>query len=969
MHLLLVDGSTFIFRAFHALPPLSRKSDDLPVGAVAGFCNMLFKLMEDLKGKDAPTHMAVVFDYSGKSFRNEFYPEYKAHRPPAPEDLVPQFPLTRAATRAFSILSVEQEGFEADDIIATYTERALKKGARVTIVSTDKDLMQLIDGNDGQVRLLDTLKNKWIGPEEVAEKFGVGPQKVIEVQALAGDSVDNVPGVPGIGIKTAAELIGTYGDLETLLAHASDITQPKRRENLIEFADQARVSKRLVTLKTDVPLEHDLSELKRQEIDAKTLIPFLKALEFNTFLRRIAKLIDADPDQFEADPALAATEGAADGAESVRTDLKAPAGAMTPAAHAEAEAARVKALRIDRSQYETIRDEKALESWLETIRYQGFVAVDTETTGLDNQSADLVGVCLATAPNKACYIPLGHRDGEGDLLGGGGLVEGQLDLKKTLKSLKGVLEAPGILKILQNAKFDMGILARYGIELAPFDDTMLIAYALDGARDNGMDALSEKWLGHTPIAFKELAGTGKSQKTFDLLAIDDAAEYAAEDADITLRLWLALKPRLTAEKMTTVYETLERPLCPVLARMERRGVSVDRKILSRLSGDFAQRAAAIESEIYELAGETFNIGSPAQLGEILFSKLGLDGGKKTKTGAWSTDARTLETLAAQAATGENHSRGAELAARVVDWRGLTKLKSTYTDALPEYINPETHRVHTSYSQAAVLTGRLSSNEPNLQNIPIRTEDGRKIRTAFVAEKGRKLVSADYSQIELRLLAHIADIPALKQAFADGLDIHAMTASEMFTVPLKEMTPEVRRRAKAINFGIIYGISAFGLAAQLSIPRSEAADFIKAYFKKFPGIEDYMARQRETVHKQGFVETLFGRKIWFSNPNTSHPAERAFIERASINAPLQGTAADIIRRAMVHMEPALKKKRVSADMLLQVHDELIFEIDEAEVKKAVPVITETMERAAEPAVTLSVPIKVDSNEGKSWEEAH
>ncbi|MEX1180428.1 MAG: DNA polymerase I, partial [Cucumibacter sp.] len=813
MHLVLVDGSTFIFRAYHALPPLSRKSDGLPVGAVAGFCNMLFKLMEDLKGADTPTHLAVIFDYSGKSFRNDFYKEYKAHRPPAPDDLIPQFPLTRNATRAFSILSIEQEGFEADDIIATYTVQAVKAGGKVTIVSTDKDLMQLIDAN-GKVRLLDTLKGKWIGPDEVKEKFGVGPEKVVEVQSLAGDSVDNVPGVPGIGYKTAAELILAYGTLENLLKHAAEIKQQKRRENLIEFADQARLSRRLVELKTDVPLEHKVKDLARQPIEGKVLIPFLKAMEFNTFLRRVAKLIDADPDAFEADPELAAKEGAADGAESVRTDLKpAPSGAMTPAAHAGAEAARLKSMQVDRDAYETVATEAALATWIETIRYQGFVALDTETTGLDNQQADLVGICLATAPGKACYIPLGHRTGVGDLLGGA-LTPGQLDLRTTVAALKPVLEDPGILKIGQNLKFDMGILARHGIDVAPIDDTMLISYALDGARDNGMDALSEKWLGHKPIAFKDIAGSGKAMKTFDQIAIPEATKYAAEDADVTLRLWMVLKPRLVPEHMVTVYETLERPLAPVLARMERRGVSVDRQILSRLSGDFTQRAAALEHEIHKLAGGEFNIGSPAQLGEILFGKMGLPGGSKTKTGQWSTDAKTLDDLAAE---------GHELPKKVLDWRGLAKLKSTYTDALPAWINPGTNRVHTSYSQASVVTGRLSSNDPNLQNIPVRTDDGRKIRTAFIADRGRRLISADYSQIELRLLAHIADIPDLKKAFAAGLDIHAMTASEMFNVPIKGMDPNIRRRAKAINFGIIYGISAFGLANQLGISRQEAGD--------------------------------------------------------------------------------------------------------------------------------------------------
>jgi DNA polymerase I len=956
MHLILVDGSTFIFRAYHALPPLSRKSDGLPVGAVSGFCNMLFKLTEDLKGDNTPTHMAVIFDYSGKTFRNEFFPEYKAHRPPPPEDLVPQFALTRAATRAFSIPAIEQEGFEADDLIATYATMATNAGGRVTIVSTDKDLMQLVGGS---VCMLDTLKNRWIGEPEVKEKFGVGPDKVIEVQSLAGDSVDNVPGVPGIGIKTAAELIATYGDLETLLARAPEIKQNKRRQNLIEFADQARISRRLVTLKTDVPVPVPLKDLTSQPIEAKAILPFLKAMEFNTFTRRMANILDADAQAFDPDPDLAVKAPEQGQTEAGRTDLDGTSTPNTPSAHATAEIERLKAIPVNHGAYETISDMGALKRWIERIDYSGFVAIDTETTGLDNQSADLVGISLATAPNVACYIPLEHRDGENDLLGGG-RHDGQLETKAVIAALKPVLERPSVLKILQNAKYDMGILARYGVNLTPIDDTMLMAYALDGARGNGMDALARTWLDHTPISFKDIAGTGKAKLTFDRIDIERATKYAAEDADITLRLWMALKPRLPAEHATTLYETLERPLAPVLARMEARGVLVDRKILARLSGDFAQRAAALEAEAHELAGQSFNLASPKQLGEILYDKMALEGGKKTKTGAWATGAGVLEGLAA---------REVPLARVILDWRGLTKLKSTYTDALPAHINARTGRVHTSYSQGAVSTGRLSSNDPNLQNIPVRTEDGRKIRTAFVAEPGMKLVSADYSQIELRVLAHIADIEALKKAFADGLDIHAMTASEMFGVPVKDMDPAIRRRAKAINFGIIYGISAFGLASQLGISRTEASDYIKAYFERFPGIKDYMQAQRDKVKADGFVETIFGRKISFPNANSSKPTERAFVERASINAPIQGSAADIIRRAMIRMEPALAEKNIPAEMLLQVHDELIFEVPEADVDRAIAEISAVMTGAAEPAIRLSVPLQVDAYAADNWDEAH
>ncbi|MCF6303204.1 MAG: DNA polymerase I, partial [Devosiaceae bacterium] len=777
MHLLLVDGSTFIFRAYHALPPLTRKSDGLPIGAVSGFCNMLFKLIDDLKGDDTPTHIAVIFDHSGKTFRNDFFPEYKAHRPPAPEDLMPQFPLTRAATSAFSILSIEQPGFEADDLIATYARMAEKSGGRATIVSSDKDLMQLVD-TKGKVRMFDTMKNHWIGPDEVFEKFGVTPDKVIEVQSLAGDSVDNVPGVPGIGIKTAALLINEYGDLEQLLARAGEIKQNKRRENLIEFAEQARISHRLVTLKTDVPVAHSLDELERQPLTPSILLPFLKAMELTTFTRRMAVHLDADLDAFEADPDFAADASANKSDTDISDDGEADgAGKNTPASHTNAELKRIRSIPVTHENYEIIRDPAALEKWVQAIIAKGHVAIDTETTGLDNQRADLVGICLAVEPGEACYIPLAHVAGQDDMFGGG-RVEGQMKLQTAIDMLKPVLSDPAILKILQNAKYDMGILSRYGIDLTSIDDTMLMSYASDGARGNGMDALSERWLEHTPIKFSDLAGSGKKQLTFDQLDIIEAGKYAAEDADITLRLWHILKSHLVSQKSVTVYQTLERKLVPVLARMEARGIVVDRQILARLSGDFAQRAAALEAEAHDLTQTKFNLGSPKQLGEILFDTLGLEGGKKTKTGAWATGAGVLEGIVAKG-TGddEKSQKSFALANTILEWRGLSKLKSTYSDALPTYINPRTGRVHTSYHQASVLTGRLASSAPNLQNIPIRTEDGRKIRTAFVAEKGMKLISADYSQIGLRVLAHIADIGALKSAFARGLDIHAMTASE------------------------------------------------------------------------------------------------------------------------------------------------------------------------------------------------
>ncbi|MEO5807057.1 DNA polymerase I [Devosia sp.] len=965
MHLLLVDGSTYIFRAYHALPPLTRKSDGLPVGCVSGFCNMLFKLTEDMKGDDAPTHMAVIFDHKGKTFRDDFYPLYKAQRPPAPEDLVPQFPLTRSATRAFSIACIEQEGWEADDIIATYACQMKQAGGKVTIVSTDKDLMQLIEP-DGSIKMLDTLKNKWLGMEEVFEKFGVTPDKVIEVQSLAGDSVDNVPGVPGIGYKTAAELINTYGTLENLLEHASEIKQNKRRESLIEHAESARISKKLVTLEQHVPVELPLDALLREPISGAKLVPFLKAMEFTTIIKRIAALENFDPDAFEPDPELAVKREGPIGfnnearaeARAVRLEQTGRSGAAA-VAHAQAMHEKIRAIPFQPEAYEIIRDATGLQRWIDAIEMTGIVATDTETTGLDNQVADLVGISFSIAPGTGAYLPLGHSVGEGDIFGGG-KAEGQMDIRAALDMLRPLFANPATLKIFHNGKYDLGILARYDVPVLSCDDTLLLSYSLDGPQYNTLAELSDHWLGFAGQSIKDLIGTGKTQKTFAQVDIAAAAKYAAEDADITFRLWQVLKPRLAAENMTTLYETIERPLAPVIARMEARGITVDKQILARLSGDFAQRAAAFEAEAYELAGSNFNLGSPKQLGEILFDRMKLEGGTKTKTGAWATGADVLEDLAL---------KGVPLARTIVDWRQLTKLKSTYTDSLPEYINQRTGRVHTTYSQHSVLTGRLSSNEPNLQNIPVRTSDGRKIRTAFVAAPGNILISADYSQIELRVLAHIADIQALKDAFEEGLDIHAMTASEMFNVPIEGMPSDVRRRAKAINFGIIYGISAFGLANQLGIPRSEAGDYIKTYFERFPGIQDYMAEQRRRVKADGFVTTIFGRKINFPNANSSHAAERSFVERASINAPIQGSAADIIRRAMIRMEPALAKAKIDAKMLLQVHDELIFEVPLGTEEAAMPAIKAVMENAAEPAVRLSVPIQVDAHAAHNWDEAH
>ncbi|MBW8638256.1 DNA polymerase I [Hoeflea sp. WL0058] len=978
-HLFLVDGSGYIFRAFHALPPLTRKSDGLPVGAVAGFCNMLWKLLADARDTSVgvtPTHLAVIFDYSSKTFRKELYPEYKANRSEPPEDLIPQFGLIREATKAFDLPCIELEGFEADDLIATYARLAEEAGADTTIISSDKDLMQLVTPH---VSMYDSMKDRQIGRDEVIEKWGVPPEKMIDLQSLTGDSTDNVPGVPGIGPKTAAQLLEEYGDLDTLLARAGEIKQNKRRENIIAFADQARLSRELVTLKIDTPVEDDLDSFKLEPQNGPKLIAFLKAMEFTTLTRRVAEATGAEASDVDPATVEVAWGAAARGPDLDEGDAATPetatandsdSGQWTPAALARARAEEAASARIDHSAYHCLRDMEALDAFIAAARETGVVAFDTETTSLDPMQAELVGFSLAyqpqdgkaaaSGPIQAAYTPLIHKAGADDLLGGG-LVENQIPVDEALARLKTLLEDPSVLKIAQNMKYDWLIMKRHGVEIESFDDTMLISYAIDaGVGGQGMDALSERWLGHKPIAYKEVAGSGRSAVTFDFVDIEKATTYAAEDADVTLRLWQALKPRLAADGLVSVYERLERPMVATLANMEMRGVSVDRQILSRLSGDFAQGAAALEDEIQTLAGEKFNVGSPRQLGEILFGKMGLPGGTKTRSGQWSTTAQKLEELAAE---------GLELPGKIVEWRQLTKLKSTYTDALPGFINPETDRVHTSYALASTTTGRLSSSEPNLQNIPVRTAEGRKIRTAFVSQPGYKLVSADYSQIELRVLAHVADIEALKKAFADGLDIHAMTASEMFGVPVKDMPPEIRRRAKAINFGIIYGISAFGLANQLSIPRSEASEYIKTYFERFPGIRDYMESTKAFAREHGYVETIFGRRAHYPEIKSSNPQVRSFNERAAINAPIQGSAADIIRRAMIRIDAALDEADLTGSMLLQVHDELIFEAPDDEVDATIRVATDIMENAAMPAVAMKVPLKVDARAASNWDEAH
>ena len=910
-HVFLVDGSGFIFRAFHALPPMTRP-DGTPVNAVYGFCTMLMRLLEDT---DAD-RIAVIFDTSRKTFRSDIYPEYKAHRPPPPEELVPQFDLIREATRAFNLPSIELAGYEADDLIATYARQAVEAGADVTIVSSDKDLMQLVSD---KVSLLDPVKLQLQSFEAVEAKFGVTPDKVVDVQSLAGDSTDNVPGVPGIGVKTAALLINEYGDLETLLSRAEEIKQKKRRENLIEFAEQARISQQLVRLAQDAPVPEPLDSFTVKQPDADTLLGFLETQAFKSLTAKVEANLAADGN--------------------IRT---------TPAEAAPVETA-----------YELVTTRDALDQWVAEAYETGLLAIDTETTSLNAHLAELVGISLSPAEGRACYIPIAHRnEAAGELsLDGGGTVP-NLPLADAVAGLKDILLDDSVLKIGQNIKYDMEVLARHGLHIKTADDTMVLSYVLDGGQHgHGMDELAELFLAHTTIKYSDVAGKGKDAVTFDRVPLDKALDYAAEDADVTLRLWKKLKPRLAEEHMVSVYEELDRPLVPVLADMERTGVLVDAAGLRGLSRDFAQRLEGLEAEIHELAGRKFTIGSPKQLGEILFDEMSLPGGKKTgKSGAWATGAEVLEDLAAQ---------GHDLPARVLDWRQLSKLKSTYTDALVEDINPETGRIHTSLAQTVVNTGRLSSSDPNLQNIPVRTEEGRKIREAFIAAPGHVLMSADYSQIELRLLAHVGQIDSLRQAFLDGLDIHAVTASEVFGIPLEGMDPMERRKAKAINFGIIYGISAFGLARNIRVPQGEAKAFIDAYFERYPGIREYMNKAKAFAGEHGYVTTIFGRKCHTPGIKDKNGARRAFQERVAINAPLQGSAADIIKRAMIRLPGALEQAGLGARMLLQVHDELLFEVPEGEVEATKALVAETMQDAA----SLSVPLVVETGTAANWAAAH
>jgi DNA polymerase-1 len=968
-HLYLVDGSGYLFRAYHALPPLSRKADGLPTGAVSGFSNMLWKLLQDLRGGDRPTHLAVIFDAGKTTFRNAIYSAYKAHRPDPPDDLVPQFPLVRAATRAFGVACIEEPGFEADDLIATYARVAREAGAKTTIVSSDKDLMQLVV--DGEIEMLDTMKNKRFGAAEVMERFGVPPSKVVEVQALAGDSIDNVPGVRGIGVKTAAELINTFGDLESLLSRLNEIKQPKRRETLIENTENARISLKLVQLNDRVPLKTPLAEFAVHDPEPAALVGFLKAMEFFALGKRAAAhfgIEDVDAIPPSADPAQAAI--AAPGASPIPAQAVSaigpkkavvPSDEALPGGKPGAVADKTTLFKpIDGSTYETVITLERLHHWLGRAREEGRVCVQTQSTSMDAMRARLCGIALAVAPGEACYIPCGHKAGEGlDLAGGKGIA--QLSEADILERLKPLLEEPGVLKIGQNLKYDYLVFLQRGIRLSPCDDVMLMSYVLGGhLHSHDVAELAKMHLDHRPMALEEITGAGRDRVAFDRVRPADATRYAGEDADVTLRLHSLLKPRLVEQGKMAVYETLERPLVGVLAEMEQAGVVIDPDLLRRLSNEFASGMQRLESEIHKRAGGAFNIGSPKQLGEILFDKFKLAGGRRTKTGAWSTDSDVLEELAAD---------GQEIARLVLDWRQLAKLRSTYTDALPGFVNSDTGRVHTSFAMASTTTGRLASTDPNLQNIPIRTEEGRRIRAAFVAPRGKVLISADYGQIELRLLAHIAEIPELKKAFADGIDIHALTASEMFGVPVKDMPAEVRRRAKAINFGIVYGISAFGLANQLGIPRGEADDYIRRYFERFPGIRVYMDRTKAFARERGFVETLFGRRVYVRDIQSKIPGLRGGAERQAINAPIQGTAADIIRRAMIRVPPALAKEKLAARMLLQVHDELVFEVPKDEAEATCAVARRVMEKAALPAVSLSVPLVVEARAARNWDEAH
>ena len=925
-HICLVDGSTYIFRAYHALPPLTRKSDGFPVGAISGFCNMLDKLVREEKEKKGITHLVVVFDASGKTFRNEIYPEYKANRSEAPEDLIPQFPVIRKATSAFSIPFVELLGYEADDLIASYAEEAQKHNMKVTIVSSDKDLMQLVSEN---VSMLDTMKGRVFKKEDVFDKFGVYPEKVIDVQSLAGDSVDNIPGVPGIGIKTAALLINEYGDLDGLFENSEKIKQKKRRENIIEFENQAYLSKKLVTLKNDVPLPIPIKETVLKEINAEKLISFLKEMEFKTLTEKKSKELNIDSDKIKASDQVEKFEkkiiGNPNEIEKINSEF-------------------------DRESYQIIQSLDELKQWKLKAENIGYIAFDTETNSLDAVEADMVGFSLCTSENDACYVPLLHEENDK-----------QIDFDQAIGILKSILEDNGIKKILHNMKFDALVIDKYNINIKNYDDTMLMSYSIgSGGIRHKLDTLIKYYFDHDAISFKDLIGSGKDKKTFQELPIKEAGKYAAEDADMTLRLWKRFKSSLAQDKQVKIYEIIEKPLAKVIMNMEKHGISIDVNKLNELSVNFEEKLKNLEKSCYKLIGEEINLGSPKQVGEILFDKLELPGGKKTSTGSWSTNAEILENLA---------NEGYDFPKALLEWRALSKLKTTYTDTLPTYLNIKTNRIHSSFAMATTSTGRLASSDPNLQNIPIRSDNGRMIRKAFIPEKGNVLISSDYSQIELRLIAHIADERNLINAFLDEIDIHSSTASEVFNIPLNDMTPDIRRNAKAINFGIIYGISAFGLAKQLNISRTEASEFIKAYFKKYPSIRDYMDETKKYANENGYVKTLLGRKCLVEEINSKNAATRSFMERAAINAPIQGSAADIIKRAMIILGNHKNLAKLETKMLLQVHDELIFETKKENCEESMRIIKKEMESANLPILNLNVPLIADTNFGNNWDEAH
>ena len=918
-HLFLIDGSGYIFRAYYALPPLTRKSDGLPVGAVSGFCNMLYSFLEKARAgnsMDTPSHLAVIFDSARKNFRNDIYKEYKGNRSDAPEDLIPQFDYIRKAVKAFNLPSIELQNYEADDLIATYKIQAKKEKIKLTIVSSDKDLMQLVDQD---TFMLDTMKDKHIGINEVKEKFGVPPEKVIDVQSLAGDSVDNVPGVPGIGIKTAAELINQFGSLDELLKKAETIKQPKRRQALLDNKSNALISRELVTLKNDVPVKETINDFILKPFDKEKIFSFLDEMEFTKIKKRIEQTYGMSETNFKPSSTV------------VKKSLKNEAG------------------------FNIIYDKKEIETILAKADDQGFFAVDTETNSLDSQKAELVGVSLAVNENQAYYVPVGHKNKDDKE------IKKQIKIEDLIKILKPYLEDETIKKVGQNIKYDLKIFKKYGIHLKSFEDTMLLSYALDsGLNRHNLDILAKIHLDHENIKYKDVAGTGKSEVTFDQVKIIDSYRYACEDADVTLKLYNIFKERLVKEKCYHVYENLEIPLVDVLARMECQGIKIDKKILSQLSETFAKNLKVLEKKIYKIAGEEFNIGSTKQLGDILYEKLKISGTKKTKKGNFATNVNVLEDLA---------GKGHEFPKLVLDWRQKSKLKNTYTDTLPEHIDPKTKRVHTSFLLAATTTGRLASSDPNLQNIPIKSKEGKEIRSAFVAESGHSIISADYSQIEMRVLAHVGDVKELKKAFRNNEDIHSITASQIFDCDIKKINEDMRRKAKAINFGIIYGISSYGLAKQISVSNPEAEQFLFSYFKKFPEIKDYMQETLKFCRKHGYVKTMFERKCHFPNINDKNHTLKSFQERAAINAPIQGAAADIIRYAMINIDKKILEKKIKSKLLVQIHDELLFESKDNDVKKEITLIKNEMENAIDKDFDFSVPLIVDANSAKNWNDAH